>query len=247
MSEADSEKSEVNQVILYEEVTEAFAAIREGLKDTQAVDDLKKRIGRIVARANEAVRIGQTGLSRDLMEAAAGLVVEQQVAAMGYGRWLEEAAVRQVVEQTAKEHRLSMCHLSEFPRIIPNDVQALITRLRDFFSQFIIVFTNPMGETVKNKDPVLFGVIRAYPNRLYYITDWIDEYCDLTIDKFLTLGSEALHKQWAPTDAVVEPTDDDLHALVRHVRDGRVLKPIERTWIGKFVDWLMSRSYRGVE
>jgi len=33
----------------------------------------------------------------------------------------------------------------------------------------------------KRKDPILFGVI-AGSNKLYFIGDWIDEYCDLRFD-----------------------------------------------------------------
>ena len=32
------------------------------------------------------------------------------------------------------------------------------------------------------KDPILFGVIYG-SNKLYYIADWVDEYCDLTWDQ----------------------------------------------------------------
>ena len=36
-------------------------------------------------------------------------------------------------------------------------------------------------EMKKRKDPILFGVI-AGSNKLYFIGDWIDEYCDLRFD-----------------------------------------------------------------
>ena len=39
-------------------------------------------------------------------------------------------------------------------------------------------------ETQKRRDPILFGLIRG-SNKLYYITDWVDEFCDLTLDKFV--------------------------------------------------------------
>jgi hypothetical protein len=42
------------------------------------------------------------------------------------------------------------------------------------------------AEVEKAKDPILFGVVKGTRN-LYYIGDWIDEYCDLTLDKFLSV------------------------------------------------------------
>ena len=42
-----------------------------------------------------------------------------------------------------------------------------------------------MTEKIRNKDPILFGQLEFQPKRLYYIADWIDEHCDLTLDKFV--------------------------------------------------------------
>ena len=43
-------------------------------------------------------------------------------------------------------------------------------------------------EEAKRKDPILFGVL-AGSRKLYYITDWVDEYCDLSLEKFVdTIG-----------------------------------------------------------
>ena len=41
-------------------------------------------------------------------------------------------------------------------------------------------------EEDKKRDPILFGVI-AGSNKLYYITDWVDDYCNLTLDEFVTV------------------------------------------------------------
>ena len=45
---------------------------------------------------------------------------------------------------------------------------------------------NAISPTVAGKmaDPILFGMIQGSTN-LYYIADWIDEYCDLTLDRFI--------------------------------------------------------------
>lgn len=42
------------------------------------------------------------------------------------------------------------------------------------------------------KDPILFGVME-HSRKLYYIGDWKDEYCDLTLeDMFTSLGEKVL-------------------------------------------------------
>ena len=42
----------------------------------------------------------------------------------------------------------------------------------------------------KEKDPIVFGIFTDKENiftldRLYYVADWVDEYCDLTLDKLV--------------------------------------------------------------
>jgi len=47
-------------------------------------------------------------------------------------------------------------------------------------------------EKEKAKDPILFGVMKNSRN-LYFIADWEDEYCDLTLSKMLNvLGKKSL-------------------------------------------------------
>jgi hypothetical protein len=49
-------------------------------------------------------------------------------------------------------------------------------------------------EEKKKKDPILFGLIQG-SRKLYYIGDWVDEYCDLTLEKFIDeFGKSAINK-----------------------------------------------------
>ncbi len=41
----------------------------------------------------------------------------------------------------------------------------------------------------KMKDPILFGWIKEN-NRLYFIADWEDEFCDLTFDEIVDVVGE---------------------------------------------------------
>lgn len=46
-----------------------------------------------------------------------------------------------------------------------------------------VVKTNK--EKIREKDPILFGRFSFTPNTYYYITDWVDKYCDLTLVKLV--------------------------------------------------------------
>ena len=70
------------------------------------------------------------------------------------------------------------------------------------------VYKETAYEEAKRKDPILFGVI-AGSNKLYYIADWVDEYCDLTLEKFIdTIGvkKEELHMDYNPHNKTDEQT-----------------------------------------
>ena len=44
----------------------------------------------------------------------------------------------------------------------------------------------------KKRDPILFGLIKG-SRKLYYICDWIDEYCDLTLSQLIDKIGESEH------------------------------------------------------
>ncbi|MDU7184950.1 MAG: hypothetical protein E6294_02830, partial [Klebsiella sp.] len=68
---------------------------------------------------------------------------------------------------------------------------------KDKFDEFFIVFTDYTGEKEREvkkerieKDPILFGAFlneetKVVADRFYFLGDWIDEYCDLTLDKMI--------------------------------------------------------------
>lgn len=97
---------------------------------------------------------------------------------------------------------VKIVELKNYMRDIPKEIIGLICQLKEdrVFDEYYIVFTDYTHETSKavekerqKKDPILFGAfledkIRGslgIHERLYFLADWIDEYCDLTYDKLL--------------------------------------------------------------
>ena len=98
-----------------------------------------------------------------------------------------------------------MTYLKNFARPIPNDVIDKIAKMNELevFDNYVVLYYDPDGtvyketayEEAKRRDPIIFGVI-AGSKKLYYVADWIDEYCDLTLDAFvdaLGIEKEDLH------------------------------------------------------
>lgn len=104
----------------------------------------------------------------------------------------------------SSERGLALDLLKDFPRIIPKDVMEKFEQADSLnvFDNYLIlhyvskskrekrgmsqseVDAQRKKELEKKKDPILFGVIRG-SRRLYYIADWIDDDCDLTLSELL--------------------------------------------------------------
>lgn len=143
------------------------------------------------ARAN-----GQVGFSDELVQRIAQVMKEQEFRARGYWQWFDRSTVKRFMDKT--NVRLSFTDVERFPRPIPAEPAAIIRQLQEakVFDELVILHMNPTGEQavsfserIKKKDPILFGVCRHNTERLFYITDWVDEVCDLTMDKLL----DAIH------------------------------------------------------
>lgn len=95
------------------------------------------------------------------------------------------------------EKGVNLTYIKNYVRPLPQEVVDKIveTNELEIFDNYVILHYDPekksyqqtleekKREYQKRRDPILFGVIQG-SDKLYYITDWVDEYCDLTLDKF---------------------------------------------------------------
>jgi hypothetical protein len=108
--------------------------------------------------------------------------------------FVDEDDIIKFYNKTNKLRTLKMTWIKNYVRLIPADVlenKKVFDKL-DVFDNYVILHFDKNNtaskmtkeEVEKAKDPILFGVIKG-SNKLYFVDDWIDEYCDLTLDKFL--------------------------------------------------------------
>jgi hypothetical protein len=101
---------------------------------------------------------------------------------------------------------VKIIELENYPREIPDDIIEKYESVKDVFDKFYIVFTDYTGEIERqvekqrrDKDPILFGTFhnteeKTLSEKFYYIGDWVDEYCDLTLEKMVTEMKTAKEK-----------------------------------------------------
>lgn len=135
---------------------------------------------------------GQTALKEKLLRDMVINKYESVLYAKGLYYAVTEDQVVDFVKKTEKGVELT--YVKNYIRIIPQQVVFKIEEINklEIFDNYVILHYDPecksyaetIKETAKRRDPILFGVIKG-SNKLYYITDWVDEYCDLTLDKFV--------------------------------------------------------------
>lgn len=110
--------------------------------------------------------------------------------------------------------------LENYPREIPDEIIEKYESIKNCFDKFYVVFTDYTGEIEKkvekerrDKDPILFGTFvdtdrKELSERFYYIGDWIDDYCDLTLEKLVFEMKENVNKDILHTSSIPFDLDE---------------------------------------
>lgn len=147
---------------------------------------------------------GQVALSEKIKDYATLLSYELILATSKFNRFIDEKDLVEFYNIASFHEKfktnLKLTYIKNFIKIIPLEVSILKNEADELlvFDNYVILHYDYDGsstadtkeEIEKKKDPILFGVLKG-SKRLYYIGDWIDEYCDLTLEGVIkTLGKE---------------------------------------------------------
>lgn len=178
--------------IKYQSIEDFFknvkSCIQELKMDESSVDFYIKSIEK--ARTN-----GQTALVEFLVDKKAGILSECSLVEKGIKLYISEEDVVNFYKK-AGNSKLKLSWIKNYTRVIPDDVNEKKKSFDDqeAFDNYVILHFDPKGtsssmtakEKEKAKDPILFGVCK-HSRKLFYVGDWIDEHCDLTLEKFLSV------------------------------------------------------------
>lgn len=177
---------------------------------------------------------GQKKVIRKLKFLTDCVTKEKMIVNIGINKFVYREDIEEYIDNIAND-TVKIIELENYPREIPDNIVDIIAETKDIFDQLYVVFTDYTGEVERqiekerrDKDPMLFGTFQKRINiednreeflindRFYYLGDWVDEYCDLTLDKFLKVaGKDKLHKTRTPLDlkqlqAELDKLDDNL-------------------------------------
>jgi hypothetical protein len=148
------------------------------------------KMGRMLMAAKE---IQQTALHEQLALRLAIAVREQEARAIGCGRSLNKTVIKKYITKV-EDRVVKFDKFENFPRVVPAEVAAKIKAVQAtaVFDEYHILYVDYTSETletnkrkIEKKDPVLFGCFSFQPDIMYFIIDWIDKYCDLTLSKLI--------------------------------------------------------------
>lgn len=167
-------------------IEEFFKHIKNSRKE---MDRLDKRLEGYEAALTQAEELGQTALKEKLSKQIDVIRSESQLFAKKMLTVITEEQIVQFYKECERGLRLDW--IKNFTRQIPSkfiDVKRELDELK-VFDNYVILHYDPNAEAYaetqeeieKKKDPILFGVLQN-SKKLYYIGDWVDEVCDLTLD-----------------------------------------------------------------
>jgi hypothetical protein len=173
-----------------------FSLVKLSSKDS--VSTYRDRVSDYLKAIHNAVTCGQTALLEDLLR---GMVTNKYEAVLFAEQLYYVVNENQMVDFIKKcEKGIKLDYIKNFSRPLPQNVVDKINKINELevFDNYVVLYYDPEGkvyketayEEAKRRDPIIFGVI-AGSKKLYYVADWIDEYCDLTLDAFVdALGIE---------------------------------------------------------
>lgn len=143
---------------------------------------------------------------------------ERELVKLGIDTFIYKDDITYFMKKVAKDH-VKIIEVENYEREIPDEIVEVIEQVKDKFSQLYIVFTDYSEELTnkvvskRDKDPILFGVFKdnsakSVIDRFYYLGDWVDEYCDLTLDKMIAETERVGNRKIAHTIRTPEDLEE---------------------------------------
>lgn len=192
-------------------------------KKTVTTDALKESYDVFVKLAEKYNKLGQRESLKKLVFLAETLKKEEKLIEMGITTYVYKDTIEDYITNVASK-AVKIVELSRYMREVPDELVDTVEKTKDIFDEFYVVFTDYTGKEERkvekerrDKDPILFGVFKnsqCVADRFYFIGDWIDEFCDLTLDKMVEEYKKK--KEVSPTmESKIPTTSDELVELLK--------------------------------
>lgn len=202
----------------------------KGAKNVITTEALKKSYDAFIKLAEKYHKIGQVESLKKLCFLADTLVKEEKLIELGINTFIYKDTIEDYIENVAGK-TVKIIELSRYMREIPDEIVDTIEKSKDLFDEFYVVFTDYTGKEERkvekekrDKDPILFGVFKNRTNvadRFYFLGDWVDEYCDLTLDKLIAQYTEKMNVSPVVTTSIPKSSEELVAVLKTYKIDDK--------------------------
>lgn len=177
----------------------------KGRKQTVTDEDLSKVYDNCLDLLNKYKVTGQIKGMKKLIFHLQCIEAEREIVKMGITTFIYRDDIEEYIDNVASD-TVKIIELQNYEREIPDEIVDVISKVRDKFDQLYVLFTDYTGKVERQvekerrqKDPILFGTFqdkksRTVIDRFYFLGDWEDEYCDLTLDKMVNEVERKQHR-----------------------------------------------------
>ena len=122
---------------------------------------------------------------------------ERELVKLGFCDYIYKDAIEDYIDNIA-DGVVKIVELENYERDLPDSVIDIVEKVNGIFTNLYVIFTDYTGRVERKvkahrreKDPILVGGFMnrdsmGLSDRLYLLADWIDPYCDLTLEKMIT-------------------------------------------------------------
>lgn len=196
---SSNETGKIHAVLAFKYIKSKF-----GILEKMSLD---RRLKKLEDAVYKAIENGQEFLAEKMMRHIAKETRESVLYVKGIKYFVEREDVFKYKNKIKGGH-ISDTKFKDYTRIIPPSVLKEKKKFDGCFDDYVIFHYYEKAveeklekkqmmtpdEKAKMKDPILFGIIKE-TDRLYFIADWEDEYCDLTFDEIVdVIGENKLTK-----------------------------------------------------
>lgn len=180
-------------------ILDFFTSLSSSFKELTPIGEIAETYQKAL---DHAMTTGQVSLQEKITNIVDVARTEAHLIENELNKYVTEQQIIDFFEATSREKKLKLTLIKNFAKVIPSDIVDLKKKLdeKELFDNYVVLHYDPNGDatilTEKEKeikkDPILFGLLQN-SRKLYYVGDWKDEYCDLTLeDMFSKLGEKTL-------------------------------------------------------
>lgn len=206
---------EDNKTLTVQEYFDKVKSLKQDMTDTK----LKKLSESSLSLLKRFLVTKQKDAARKVYQNLKCIEKEHTLLKRGINTFIYKDDLDNYLENVA-DRTVKVTKLENYSRVIPDDIIKRIEETQDIFTDFFVVFTDYTGREERkvetesrNKDPILLGAFINendkthdidFNERMYYIGDWVDEYCDLTLEKLIAEYEE--EEGYSPIHEIEIPT-----------------------------------------